>query len=57
MTRLRPATSTPRALTITPESVPERASVQAVGGRVVIAGDPKTHATRDLIALIRERFR
>jgi bifunctional ADP-heptose synthase (sugar kinase/adenylyltransferase) len=40
-----------------PDSVPERASVQAVGGRVVIAGDTKTHATRDLITLIRERFR
>ncbi len=40
----------------TPESVPERASVRAVGGRVVIAGDPKGHSTRDVIALIRERF-
>jgi rfaE bifunctional protein nucleotidyltransferase chain/domain len=40
-----------------PDSVPERASVQAVGGRVVIAGDTKSHATRDLITLIRERFR
>jgi rfaE bifunctional protein nucleotidyltransferase chain/domain len=39
------------------ESVPERASVLAAGGRVAIAGDPKTHATRDLIQTILERFR
>lgn len=39
------------------ESVPERATVASVGGRVVIAGDPKRHSTRDLIGLIRERFR
>jgi hypothetical protein len=36
--------------------VPERASVRAIGGQVAIAGDPKQHSTRDLIALIRERF-
>jgi D-glycero-beta-D-manno-heptose 1-phosphate adenylyltransferase len=34
-------------------SVPEAASVRAVGGRVAIVGDPKAHATRDLIARIR----
>jgi len=38
------------------QSVPERASVLAAGGRVAIAGDPKTHATRDLIQIILERF-
>jgi rfaE bifunctional protein nucleotidyltransferase chain/domain len=38
----------------TERSVPEAASVQAVGGRVAIVGDPKEHATRDLIARIRE---
>lgn len=38
----------------TEASVPEAASVRAVGGRVAIVGDPKTHATRDLIARIRE---
>lgn len=41
----------------TTDSVPERASVRAAGGVVAIAGDSKTHSTRDLIALIRERFR
>ena len=34
------------------ESVPERAVVQAYGGRTAIVGDPKSHATRDLIARI-----
>ena len=40
----------------TDASVPEGASVRAAGGRVAIVGDPKDHATRDLIARIRERF-
>ena len=34
------------------ENVPERAAVLSYGGRVAIVGDPKTHATRDLIAQI-----
>jgi rfaE bifunctional protein nucleotidyltransferase chain/domain len=37
----------------TVESVPERAAVQAYGGRTAIVGDPKDHATRDLLARIR----
>ena len=40
----------------TADSVPERAAVVAAGGRVAIAGDPKSHATRDLIRLIADRF-
>jgi rfaE bifunctional protein nucleotidyltransferase chain/domain len=40
----------------TAASVPEAASVRAAGGRVAIVGDPKDHATRDLIERIRERF-
>ena len=40
----------------TPESVPERAAVASAGGRVAIAGDPKAHSTRDIIATILERF-
>jgi D-glycero-beta-D-manno-heptose 1-phosphate adenylyltransferase len=40
----------------TEATVPEAASVRAAGGRVAIVGDPKDHATRDLIARIRERF-
>ena len=34
------------------ESVPERAIVQAYGGRTAIVGDPKDHSTRDLLARI-----
>jgi rfaE bifunctional protein nucleotidyltransferase chain/domain len=37
----------------TADTVPERAVVRAYGGRVAIVGDPKTHATRDLIGRIR----
>ena len=40
----------------TAESVPEGAAVREAGGRVAIAGDPKQHATRDLIRLIADRF-
>jgi len=40
----------------TAESVPESAAVREAGGRVAIAGDPKQHATRDLIRLIADRF-
>lgn len=38
-------------------SVPESGTVRAAGGRVAVVGDPKDHATRDLIARIVERFR
>jgi rfaE bifunctional protein nucleotidyltransferase chain/domain len=41
----------------TAEGVPEAAAVRAAGGEVAIVGDPKTHATRDVIARILERFR
>jgi rfaE bifunctional protein nucleotidyltransferase chain/domain len=37
----------------TPERVPEFATVQAYGGRTVLVGDPKDHATSDLIARVR----
>ena len=40
----------------TADSVPERETVRAHGGRVVIVGDPKDHATRDAIRTIVERF-
>lgn len=36
----------------TEESIPERDTVLSYGGRVAIAGDPKNHATRDLIQTI-----
>ncbi|MBM3220784.1 MAG: adenylyltransferase/cytidyltransferase family protein [Candidatus Rokubacteria bacterium] len=41
----------------TVESVPERATARAIGSATAITGDPKRHATRDLIATIVERFR
>jgi rfaE bifunctional protein nucleotidyltransferase chain/domain len=53
--RLRPHVHA-KGTDYTEDSVPERASVRAVGGQVAITGDPKHHSTRDLIALIRERF-
>ena len=37
----------------TVDSVPERAVVVAYGGRTAIVGDPKDHATRDLIKRVR----
>ena len=40
----------------TEDSVPEKEAVERAGGRVAIVGDPKDHATRDLIQLIVERF-
>ena len=36
----------------TVDSVPERAVVLAYGGRTAIVGDPKAHASRDLLARI-----
>jgi rfaE bifunctional protein nucleotidyltransferase chain/domain len=36
----------------TVESVPERAVVQAYGGRTAIVGDPKAHATREMLKKI-----
>jgi rfaE bifunctional protein nucleotidyltransferase chain/domain len=34
----------------TVETVPERAIVEAYGGRTAIVGDPKDHSTRDLLS-------
>ena len=36
----------------TVDTVPERAVVQEYGGRTAIVGDPKSHATSDLLARI-----
>jgi D-glycero-beta-D-manno-heptose 1-phosphate adenylyltransferase len=35
------------------ETVPERETVRAYGGRIAIVGDAKDHSTRDLLARIR----
>jgi rfaE bifunctional protein nucleotidyltransferase chain/domain len=40
----------------TAETVPEREVVAAYGGRTVICGDPKDHATTDIIGIVLERF-
>ena len=40
----------------TVESVPEREVVRAYGGETVICGDPKDHATTDVITIILQRF-
>ena len=36
------------------ETVPERDTVLAYGGRIAIVGDPKDHSTRDLLSRIRD---
>ena len=36
------------------DTVPERETVRAYGGRIAIVGDPKDHSTRDLLARIRQ---
>ena len=40
----------------TVDTVPEREVVAAYGGRTEICGDPKDHATTDLIGVVVERF-
>ena len=35
------------------ETVPEREVMKQLGGRIAIVGDPKDHATRDLLARVR----
>jgi D-glycero-beta-D-manno-heptose 1-phosphate adenylyltransferase len=39
----------------TTDTVPERETVRAYGGRIAIVGDPKDHSTRDLLARIASR--
>jgi len=39
----------------TPQSVPERAVMAALGGSVRIVGDPKRHSTREILAEIVKR--
>ncbi|HET8577314.1 MAG TPA: adenylyltransferase/cytidyltransferase family protein [Methylomirabilota bacterium] len=53
--RLRPDVHA-KGTDYTADDVPERNAVLAAGGRVAIAGDPKDHSSRDLIATIVERF-
>lgn len=51
--RLRPAAHA-KGSDYTVESVPERSAAEALGIRTIIAGDPKRHASSDLIRRIRE---
>ena len=51
LARLRPHVHA-KGTDYTPESVPERHVVAAYGGRTAIVGDPKDHATTDLVARI-----
>ena len=37
----------------TVDTVPERETVRAYGGRIAIVGDPKDHSTRDLLSRVR----
>ncbi len=37
----------------TPDTVPERQTVLAYGGRIAIVGDPKDHSTQNLLARIK----
>ncbi len=37
----------------TVDTVPERETVQAYGGRIAIVGDPKNHSTSDLLTRLR----
>ena len=53
--RLRPHVHA-KGTDYTRDTVPEAASVRAAGGEVAIAGDAKGHSTRDVIAVIVERF-
>ena len=53
--RLRPDVHA-KGTDYTEATVPERDVVLAYGGKVRIAGDPKDHSTRDLMAPIRELF-
>jgi len=41
----------------TPETVPERETVLAYGGRIAIVGDPKNHSTRDLVSRVESENR
>lgn len=53
--RLRPSIHA-KGTDYTVDTVPEREVVAAYGGRTEICGDPKDHATTDLIGVVVERF-
>lgn len=55
ITRLRPHVHA-KGTDYSEATVPERETAHAVGARVAVAGDAKTHSTRELIAAILARF-
>jgi len=38
----------------TPDTIPEAAEVRSYGGRVAVAGDPKSHSTTELVEKLRQ---
>lgn len=52
ISRLRPDIHA-KGTDYTEESVPERATVLAYGGKIAITGDPKSHSTKEIIKKIR----
>jgi D-glycero-beta-D-manno-heptose 1-phosphate adenylyltransferase len=54
LTLLRPAVHC-KGTDYTVETVPERDTVKAYGGRVAIVGDPKDHSTRELLARLKQQ--
>jgi bifunctional ADP-heptose synthase (sugar kinase/adenylyltransferase) len=38
------------------ETVPERETVRAYGGRIAIVGDPKDHSTRELLSRLEGKW-
>ena len=54
LARLRPDVHV-KGTDYTADTVPERETVRAYGGSTAVAGDPKTHSTRDLIDSIRAK--
>jgi D-glycero-beta-D-manno-heptose 1-phosphate adenylyltransferase len=51
--RLEPAVHC-KGTDYTEDTVPERDTVRAYGGRIAIVGDPKDHSTRELLGRIRK---
>jgi len=54
LTRLRPDVHCKGPDYGSPEEVPEFEVVRSQGGRTALVGDPKDHATRDLISRVKE---
>jgi rfaE bifunctional protein nucleotidyltransferase chain/domain len=40
----------------TPDTVPEKATMDSIGGRVAVVGDPKDHASKNLIQEILKKY-